>query len=94
MNGERFAGFTRRDNTLTNFNNAGPQTLRSFVTAPEPAYVPLSHVSFGHPQYVMPAPQPPARMVFSNPTFDKIQNIPGQNLYAFFKFLRTGRQQV
>lgn len=66
-----------------------PRTLKDFLT-PYPQYLPLSDIAFGPSQIVMGYELPPSNMVFPNPTFNKMLNIPGQNAQTIYDYNRTG----
>lgn len=68
-----------------------PKSLVAFLTTPLPQYIPLSAVNFGAPNIVRPHPLPATSMVFPNAWDNKMNNIPGQNVFTINSMARTGR---
>lgn len=69
---------------------AGASSINNWFTgAPFPQYIPLSDVGFGPLQPVMPTELPPTRSVFSNPTWNKMLNLP--SVQTVFDNARSGR---
>lgn len=63
--------------------SASKQTVVSWFASPIPSYTPLSDVSFGAPQHVIPPGPPIGPMVFPNPQANKMLNLPSiQSIYG------------
>jgi hypothetical protein len=63
--------------------SAGASSINNwFGGTPSPQYIPLADVGFGPLQPVMPQALPPSSHFFSNPTWNKMLNLPGvQTIY-------------